>query len=230
MKAALLAAQVRWLAAVIAGGQALFALSWLVAGAVTDGYSHERQHVSELAARSAEHAWIVTLGIAALGVSWIALAYVLSRALPRGRWWRRGAMLFAIAGVATILVALAPLDCAPSVDEACRARGEAWDLSWQHYAHVALAWIAQLALALTPFALALALRGTPLAGPLALLGCLGLLFGAATTTISFVDEDRGGIYQRAGLVVLHGWTCLLAGALYALAVMRSSGARQPHVG
>ena len=211
------AVRVRRLVVAVAAGQARFALSWLVAGGLSESYSHERQHVSELAARNAEHALIVSLGIAVLGLSWIGFGYVFLLGLLRMRWWRRIALIFALAGSARSLVAFLPLDCAASVDDACRARGEAWDLSWRHYAHVLLAWGAQIALAVTPFTIALALRATPLARPLVALGVLGLLFGAATTVVGFADEARAGIYQRAGLAVVHGWTCLLAAALFVAA-------------
>jgi hypothetical membrane protein len=65
--------RVRRLAILAIVGQAVFPITWLVAGGLDQGYSHERQYVSELAGRHAEHPWIAALGIAALGLSWLAL-------------------------------------------------------------------------------------------------------------------------------------------------------------
>jgi hypothetical protein len=194
-------------------GQSLFSITWLVAGGIDGRYSDERQYVSELAARDAAHPWIVTVGIAALGVSFVALGLGLRAALPPRRWSRLGPMLFVAAGLGIALIALLPLDCAPSVDRACEARLKEWELSWRHYGHDIVGVAVQLSLAATPFALALALRPGPLARAAVLLGAIGLSLGVAHIAAISVDEDRAGIYQRAGLVALHGWACLLAVAL-----------------
>ena len=78
--------RVRQLAIVAIVGQAVFPLAWLTAGGVSEGYSHEAQYVSELAARDADYAWIVDIGIAALGLIWIALGLALHAALSGRRW------------------------------------------------------------------------------------------------------------------------------------------------
>jgi hypothetical membrane protein len=215
--------RVRWLAIATIAGQALFALSWLVAGGLSEGYSHEMQYVSELAARNADHAWIASIGIAALGLSWIALGLALRPALPTGPWSWLPPALFLVTGVATALVVLLPVDCSSSVDDACRELERDWELSWRHYAHGFIAWANQLFLAATPFALALALRPALLSKVAFALGSIGLVIGAAQLLAQFVDEDRVGIYQRAGLVTVQGWTCLLAACLLLVAAVRPAG-------
>lgn len=217
------ATRVQRLAIAAIVGQSIFPLAWLVAGGVSEGYSHEKQYVSELAARNADHAWIADVGIAALGLSWVCLGLALRVALPRRPWSRLPPALFLVVGLATALVVLLPTDCSPSVDDACRAREEAWELSWRHYAHGFIGWANQLMLAATPFALALALRPGPLARIALALGSIGLLIGAGHLAASFADEDRLGIYQRAGLVVVQGWTYLLAGALLLASAVRPPG-------
>lgn len=217
------AARVRRLAILAIAGQAVFPLTWLVAGALDEGYSHEKQYVSELAARNADHAWIAGIGIAALGLSWIALGLGLRVALPARPWSWLPPALFLVTGAATALVALLPVDCSSSVDDACRTLERGWDLSWPHYAHGFIAWLNQLMLAATPFALALALRPGQLSRVALGLGVIGLVIGAGQLVVQFVDEDRAGIYQRAGLVVVQGWTCLLAASLLLAAALRPAG-------
>jgi hypothetical membrane protein len=209
------------LALVAIAGQSLFPIAWLVAGGLDERYSHEKQYVSELGARGAEHAWIFDLGLTALGLSWVALGLALRVAL-RGRrssWLPAG--LFVATGMATTAVVLLPVDCSASVDEVCAALEERWELSWRHYAHAFSAWANQLMLAATPFAIALALRPGRLARLALAFGVIGVLIGAAHVAASFADEDRVGIYQRAGLVVVQGWSYLLAAALVLVSATRS---------
>jgi Protein of unknown function (DUF998) len=215
--------RVRQLAIIAIVAQSVFPLTWLIAGGVSDGYSHEEQYVSELAARDAEHAWIAAIGIAALGLSWIALGLALRAALPRRRWSWLPSALFVTTGAATTLVVLLPVDCSSSVDDACRTLERGWDLSWRHYAHGFVAWANQLLLAATPFALALALRPGLLSRLAFALGVVGLLIGAGQLVAQFADEDRAGIYQRAGLVAVQGWTYLLAAAMLLAATVRPTG-------
>jgi uncharacterized protein DUF998 len=213
------------LAGVAILGQSIFPLAWLVAGGIDSGYSHERQYVSELAARNAAHPWIAEIGIAALAVSWIALGVALRAGLPRRPWSWAPPALFLATGVATAGVVLLPLDCSPSVDHACRLRHEGWDLSWRHYGHEFLGWACQLMLAATPFALARALRPGILSRLALALGVIGLFIAAGGVAATLADESRAGIYQRAGLIVVQGWTYLLAAAL-----LLAARARQPGFG
>jgi uncharacterized protein DUF998 len=215
----------RW-GAVALLGQSIFPLAWLVAGGIDSGYSHEKQYVSELAARNAAHPWIAQIGIAALAVSWIALGLALRAGLPRRPWSRAPAALFVATGVATACVVLLPLDCSPSVDHACRLRHEGWDLSWRHYGHEFLGWACQLMLAATPFALARALRPGILSRLALALGVIGLFIAAGGVAATVADENRAGIYQRAGLIVVQGWTYLLAAALLLVARVRPPGVGQ----
>jgi hypothetical protein len=218
---------VRRLAILTIVGQSIFPLTWLIAGGLSDRYSHEGQYVSELAARDAEHAWIADIGIAALGLSWVALGLALRAALPQRRWSWLAPGLFLATGMATTLVVLLPVDCSSSVDEACRALERSWDLSWRHYAHGFIGWGNQLMLAATPFALALALRPGRLSRLALAIGVIGLLIGAGHLAAEFADEDRVGIYQRAGLVMVQGWSCLLAAALLLAATVRPRGFAEP---
>src|SRR3954467_12929182 len=92
------ASTARTLVWVAFAGQVVFVAAWIVAGALEPHYSHLEQFVSELAARHAAHPWIVTVGIAAMAVSWVLLGVALWQVLPR---WRASAIasgLFVVAG------------------------------------------------------------------------------------------------------------------------------------
>ena len=115
------------------------------------------------------------------------------------------------------------MDCSSSVDDVCRSLEQGWDLSWRHYAHGFIAWANQLMLAATPFALALALRPGRLSRLALALGLIGLLIGVGQFVAQVADDDRAGIYQRAGLVVVQGWTYLLAASLLLAAAVRPAG-------
>jgi hypothetical protein len=192
-------------------GQAAFVVSWIVAGALEPHYTHVLQGVSELAARNAAHPWIVTAGIAVLGLSLLALAGALALMLPHRR--ALPVALFALTGVAMLAAAAFPLDCGFGVDHHCRALWRAGELSWREDAHIWADVASQFALLATPFALARALwPGTPAAVALHA-GAVGVLIAAASTVAFGVQGAAGGLIQRADLAVLHVWVLIVGGAV-----------------
>jgi Protein of unknown function (DUF998) len=195
-----------WLAFAV---QAVFFASWIVAGALEPHYSHVESYVSELAARDAAHPWIETVGIVALGLSLVALGAALPAALGR----RRGlaAASFGAAGVAGILAAVFPLDCATTVSHHCQALQDAGDLSWQHYAHLWLGLAETVFLALTPFALSRALWPGTTAAVLLGCGAFGLGIAVLSTFGHDVSGAADGLIQRFGFTVVLIWV-LLVGA------------------
>ena len=70
-------------------GQVVFVVAWVTAGALQPGYSSIDNYVSELAADSAAHPWIVGAAIVVWGLSIAAIGPALLPAL-RGRPWRTG--------------------------------------------------------------------------------------------------------------------------------------------
>ena len=190
-------------------GQALFFAAWVVAGALEPHYSHIESYVSELAARDAAHPWIETIGIAAFGVSLLALGAALPAALPRRR--APAVVSFAVAGLTGILVAIFSLDCATTVSHQCQALQDAGDLSWQHYAHLWLGLVSIVFIALTPFALARALWPGTTAAVLLATGSVGLGIGLFTTFGHDAPGAADGLIQRFGLTVVLIWV-LIVGA------------------
>jgi hypothetical protein len=188
-------------------GQALFFASWIVAGALEPHYSHLDSYVSELAARDAAHPWIETVGLAALGLSLLALAAALATALPRRRALPIAA--FALAGAAVVLAAIFPLDCATTISHQCKTLQDASELSWQHYAHLWLGLAETVFLVLTPFALARALWPGTTAAVLLASGTIGLAIGVLSTFGHDAPGAADGLIQRLGFVVVLIWVALV---------------------
>jgi hypothetical membrane protein len=200
---------VRSLAWAALAGQAVFIASWIAAGALQPGYSHIDQGVSELGAANAAHPWIVNAGTVVLGLSIAALAPAVRAVLERRRAAAVAAALFAAAGALLALTGVFNLDCGLSRDS-CLARLHAGELSWRTYAHLWSGLGFDLALALTPFALARALWPRP-SGMLALAaGVNGVVVLAVIQGLAAAEVDGLGLVERLGLAVVHLWVSIVA--------------------
>ncbi|MHA4949730.1 DUF998 domain-containing protein [Micromonospora sp. SD19] len=93
----------RW-ALLSAAGAPLFLIGgWTVAQAAqADGFDPVRQTISALAATGADHRWIMTIGLAGLGLCHLTTALGLVSAARAGRG------LLGLGGLATVLVAVFP--------------------------------------------------------------------------------------------------------------------------
>ncbi len=206
---------VRALAAGAIAVQVAFVVAWVVAGALDPGYSHLEEGVSELGGRDAAHPWIVNTAIALLGLSFAAVGLALRAVLPRRRASGVAVALFVLAGALTAPVALLPVDCS-FADQRCEDAWRAGELSWQTDAHVWLALIAPVVIALLPFAVAAALRPGPVSTALLGLGTFAVAMLVVGTAFGFADTGDYGAGQRIGLFLVHGWIVLVAGGvLYA---------------
>jgi cytochrome bd-type quinol oxidase subunit 2 len=214
--------RIRALAAFGFAGQYLFPVSWLIGGLIQDGYSFRHQAISELGARTADHPWIVRLGISAWGLSVLAVAAALwlaAEQLPRRRAVRVGAVLLGLAALCILLDGFpAPLDCMPDADRACDARENAGSLSVRHYAHLWLSLAAQPLLVGTAVAVALGFRRHPRLGfitPLAWLGLLvGLAFVLAFPLSGGSDAGDVGVNQRLQIATFQYPLAFLAAVLF----------------
>lgn len=110
----------------------IFTATWVVAGFVQDGYNARREDISALAARSAEHPWLMIAGLVTTGLLIAAFAVALHRGVRRGSV--AGPALVALCGLGMVALGLLRNDCS-SLTEECEARVEAGDVSWQHRAH-----------------------------------------------------------------------------------------------
>jgi Protein of unknown function (DUF998) len=190
--------------------QILFVAAWIVAGALEDGYSHSEQAISELGADGAAHPLVMNAAIVVLGLSIAGLAPALLAVLPRRRAARVAAALFLTMGLAVVVAGVLNLDCSTAVSDTCQERWDAHDFSWQHSAHLwASLW--PLLVVLTPFALARALWGRPVAAPALACGLIGVGMAVGFTVLfALGGEDADGLVQRLQFVPFHVWLAIVA--------------------
>jgi hypothetical protein len=205
--------RVRALSWLAISAQALFIAGWIVGWALEPNYSPVRDYVSELGRRGASNPWIFDVSISLWGAGFIALALAMLPALRARPWARVAPALLVLAGVCAILDAPLRLDCASTMNLTCRARMNAGTLSWHHYGHVWAAFGIEMALMLTPFALARSTWPSRLSR-LLLYGAIavGLVLGASSL-INFEDEGLAGLWQRIELLITHSWIVLCAATL-----------------
>ena len=192
--------------------QGLFVAGWIVAGALEPGYSPVHMYVSELGRHGAAHPWIFDVSVVLLGAGLVALGFAMVPGLrTRPAWWLAPA-LFVLAGVLMMLEAPLRLDCAASVDHLCAARQSAGSLSWRHYGHQGVSFAIVAALVLTPFALAHAEWPSRLGRLTLRAGIVAAILWAVSLS-PHGSNDSAGLWQRVGLLIVHGWVFACAGAL-----------------
>jgi Protein of unknown function (DUF998) len=133
----------------------IFTAAWVVAGFMQDGYSARREDISALAARSAEHPWLMMAGLVTTGLLVVGFALVLHRAVRPGSI--AGAALVALCGLGMVALGLLRDDCS-TVTEACQTRVEVGEVSWQHTAHEVVSVPVFAAAVAAPVVLALRFR------------------------------------------------------------------------
>lgn len=174
-------------------GPAAFISCWLVGGLLTDGYSPVDDAISRLAADGADTRWLMSFGFVTFGVGVPLFGLALREALPGSRAW-----IAAVAtGLATLGVALTPLDVSDAVDAM----------------HGLFAGTGYVALALLPM---LAARTTG-----SKWSTLVGVFIAVCLVGTFLDPVNG-LAQRAGLTAGDLWI-----AWTARAILRGSSSRSP---
>lgn len=176
-----------------------FAAAWAAGAVLSDNLSPLHDAISRLAAVGAHTRPLMTAGFVAFGVGVPTYAAALRRAVPGPAWITATAT-----GLATIAVALAPLNHSPTVDSL----------------HAAFAVIGYVTLAATPL---LAYR--PLVrGGHHRLARLGLIAGAVSGTALLLSSvgDWNGLFQRLGLTAGDVW--LVASAIAILSGRLSSDA------
>lgn len=192
--------RVGWTAALLAAGGAAY-LSWVLAPWVAPGgLDPVTTYASELAATDQPRSWFFRASDAMAGILVALAALNVLRAAQRSalversvatRRERLGWWALLVFGVATVADALAPLSCAPSVDQLCAARERTFEVPLTHTVHVATSTTASAAMLVTVLALTWWARGRP--------GVEALGVGAALRAAA------------AGFVVGTAWTLLEIG-------------------
>lgn len=179
---------------------ALYIGSWVVAGAVREGYDPVEQAISELFELGAPWAsrGLLLLGLGASGLAFVAFGPTLHRVLPgRGRL---GPALVVIAGIGTLGVMAAP--CQPGCPGAGTSATDTW--------HTVAAGVGYTALATAPLAVAWRLRHDrpSWAGWSAGLGGLAVLL----FVVYLLDlvAAAGGLQQRLFNTVADVWYAVAA--------------------
>jgi len=171
-------------------GPVAFASAWIAGGMMKHGYSPVDDAISRLAAIGSSVRPLMTGGFVVFGVGLVAYSTAL-RAVLAGPAW----IAAAGTGLATIAVALAPLDHSSTVDSL----------------HAGFAGIGYLTLAATPLLSArpLACRGHR---TLARLG-VGIGAVAGLSLVATTTRLPTGLFQRLGLSVGDVWVVVSAIAI-----------------
>jgi hypothetical membrane protein len=167
-------------------GPVVFIATWAIAGAITDGYSPVDDAISDLAAVHASTRVAMTAAIVVLGVGLCCYAVAL-RVVLRGPAW----IAAAVTAVATIGVAIAPLDHSPAVDHLHGV------FAGTGYAALALTALLSVAPSNGAWSRLAAITGTVCAVALAL-----TLTGTAS-----------GLFQRVGLTAGDAWVVASAAVM-----------------
>lgn len=176
----------------------------LIGGAAFEGYDHTSQYISELGATGAPHGWQVSwLGFLPVGLLTTAFAFFAWRAAPKSVLATLGFIGLVLFAIGYIGSTFFPCDfgCRPETP------------SFSQMMHELLGLAGYLFAPITMLLLALAARGWPNAGWLAILGfvsavgALGGLMGLLDAASPFV-----GLSQRVLEASVVGW--IAACALY----------------
>ncbi|MDQ1246426.1 MAG: hypothetical protein QG597_794 [Actinomycetota bacterium] len=168
--------------------------------------------VSELGAQGEPGAAFFRLSDVVAGALLFVGAVAAYSVLPRNPALRVGIVAAACFAALTFIDGFLPLDCAPTVDAACRAAEDAQTVSWQHSAHnltgVAEGVLAPAALLLIGYgSWQLRRRGElPVEWEsqwqvLTLIGVLYAVLSAAIALLYLAHIDGVGIWQRLQIVL-----------------------------
>ncbi len=171
-------------------GPCAFVAAWVVGGLRTSGYEPLRDAISQLAREGADTRPLMSAGFVAFGVLVPLWALLLRRVLGTGV-----AVAAAVAGLATLAVALLPLT---------REGGRPQDV-----AHAVAAGTGYVGMALTPLLAAAPLRRLGHARAAATSAVVGVVCALALVG-SVLVADRSGGLQRLGLTVVDGWHVVVA--------------------
>ena len=164
-------------------GPAVFIASWAASGAMTEGYSPIRDHISDLDAIDAPTRPLMNLAFGAFGVATALAAGPLRRLIGTP-----GAALIGANAILSFGIALAPLGVSPEGDRL----------------HAVVAGLGYLALAATAPSAAPALARRSRALAAASVGVGAISFGSLIASLLGPDETSG-FWQRAGITTTDAW-------------------------
>ena len=205
-----------WLGQLAVIGPIAFTCAWLVGGFVQDQYSFRQEDISALAAKDAQHAWIMITGFVLLGAGTVALGIGLANTLknPSGLI---GSVLLIIAGVGLAVAGLARNDCSSELP-ACAARVDAGDVSWHHQVHDNVSLIIFLTLIAAPLVFVRAFGRDDRWRSLRTYSVLTGVFGFSLLALYVLGSGGAwnGLVQRIFVSVLFLWIAVIGFRLFAI--------------
>lgn len=193
---------------------AVFDCAFLLAGLRGSHLDPVTSLISELEARdqpgSGWFRWASLLS----GLAAVVFAAGLRQRLPRGRVGLAGSWALAIFGLGGMADALMPMDCAPSVDRACRRLEESGGLSWMHQGHTWSSVIGTVGLLVSMGLLGLHLRhrrGWRVASAVGLAGGAALTAWSVIVSVMTIEYLPAlGLAQRIQVLAIAAWLIVLA--------------------
>jgi hypothetical protein len=182
----------------------VFTAAWVVAEHVQGGYDARREDISALAARTAEHPWLMMAGFVTSGLLLSAFAFALHHGVSRGSIV--GPLLVILCGLGVVALGLLRNDCS-SLTEECEARIAAGKVSWQHSAHDLLSGPVFAAAAAAPLVLALRFRADPRWRALAPFSAAAAPVLAVLFALGGIEAARSwnGVIQRVAVSAALLW-------------------------
>ena len=166
-------------------GPVAFISSWVIAGALRDGYDPIAQAISRLAESGAPNRWIVTAGMVTFGISALVFASAMRT------FTKPGAFFMVVAGISSFGVAAFPCT------SGCPGLGS----TFFDTAHVVVAGVHYLALTNAPLSIWWERRSGPYAR-----FCLVM---AVATGVALTGQALGlgtnGLMQRIGITLSDVW-------------------------
>lgn len=180
-------------------GPVAFGLAAIVGALFVDGYSHEHQFISELAAEGSSARVLMTIGFLTLGVCLLVFAWAVRALRPAAAAL---AIVIALSGAGTLMAGTF------SCDEGCPVKGH---MTTHQQLHNVSSVITFSTWIIAPLLAGWQLRGTRLARISIVFGLVELAIGIGLSSFSDRQpDDPVGTWQRALLLAVGVWFVLLA--------------------
>jgi hypothetical protein len=203
-----------WTAAVLVGliGYCDFPLQWVVGSPL----SPTRSYISELAVAGQPYYQVFRIGDLAAGIGLAILAGILVIWRPSSPTWLGSAAL-AVAAATSIVDALCPMSCAPSVDPRCWAADHGALSTQLSQLHTVSGVIGFTAVLFAMAAYGVALSSRPATRHLGSVGltcaAIGAVLGGIEIGTALADADWTGLFERIHVAVIGTFLLMLTFAV-----------------
>lgn len=192
-----------WTVAVLVGliGYCDFPLQWVVGSPL----SPTRSYISELAVAGQPYCQVFRIGDLVAGIGLAILAGVLVTWHPSSPI-RLGSTALAVAAATSIVDALSPMSCAPSVDPRCRAADHAALSTQLSELHTVSGVVGFTAVLFAMAAYGIALSSRPATHHLGSAGltcaAIGAILGGIEIGTALADTDWTGLFERIHVAIV----------------------------